>query len=129
MDCGLLGHGGERNVFRANILDHSPLHTGSGKQLSLNLLRQNGCVAKESRRIEADDLEFHRKHLAAQLQAQRLARQFNEAVQKKGLNNCTKLRYLECFVCACAKEDGSRRYLFVEEYLEGGFRKWNSNSG
>ncbi|KAJ1412268.1 kinase-like domain-containing protein [Ochromonadaceae sp. CCMP2298] len=110
--------GGERNAFRFKFA------SGAKETQSAEF------VAKENKSIEGShegELDFHRKKLAAQLIAEKMAVEFNSAIRY--ICQYT-IVFTPCYLCYIPDAGGTGpRYLFVEQYIPGKFVKWNSNSG
>ena len=97
-------------------------------------------VAKENKRIEdtvQKEVEFHEKSLLTQATAAAMARGFNDLVKSRRLPfNTPRVTYLEeCFFIQAKpwsitmQGDEATRLFFVEAYLDGKYRKWNTNFG
>ena len=133
--------GGERNVFA--------LAFGS----SATGFHHQKYVAKENKHIERAvtenerklaDVEFHKKSLVTQARARKCAEVFTAECQMADLVGVPEVTYTSCFLLmpgvGCSPDShppgmdvtiggGGIRPLFVEEFVEGEYKKFNSNHG
>ena len=94
-------------------------------------------VAKENLKIEATsekETAFHQASLTTQATASALAEEFNGCI--KALHLPQKLPEVQfvkkCFYMTVEVEGGgvdTRRHFFVEPFIDGTHRKWNTNTG
>ncbi|CAB1117393.1 unnamed protein product [Ectocarpus sp. CCAP 1310/34] len=122
-----LGQGAERLVFGLQEVDlRSGQHVGPK------------MVAKESKHIgdENNKIQFHHSFAWTQLEAQRIAKQFNRRVRfmlhvifgDDGKHRVWDISFLPCSVYTFL-EGGVKRSVLVEKLLVGRYTKFNGNNG
>ena len=115
------------SVQPINLLTTSPIVWGTEQ-----------WVAKENKKIESSnerEVEFHEKSLITQATASALGEEFNEIVQALHLpKKLPRVAFLKnCYFLSAMMFDGGKaggqRFFFVEQMLDGNYRKWNTNFG
>eukprot|EP00607_Mallomonas_marina_P009750 CAMPEP_0182419184 /NCGR_PEP_ID=MMETSP1167-20130531/3590_1 /TAXON_ID=2988 /ORGANISM="Mallomonas Sp, Strain CCMP3275" /LENGTH=433 /DNA_ID=CAMNT_0024593867 /DNA_START=1279 /DNA_END=2580 /DNA_ORIENTATION=- len=126
--------GGERNAYHMFDISISKLFDDGS-------VAPEHYVAKESRVLEhfQQRLKFHLPMSLAQRKASEVAVHFNNLVRSTSTMNISStsnslghvISFLECVVFRIEDDTvpGRKRYLAAEKYIDGVFRKYNSNNG
>ena len=120
-----LGNGAERIVYRLRQLDD-----GVGSTFVGPLLVAKDSLLEDDLR---DEIHFHETFCATQFTSSRLAKEFNQALQKLPNFNpyqTPQIEFLECGVYVVRLPTGIDHGYLVEEMLDvKQYRKWNDNAG